>query len=72
MIFCGRVSSTDRQMKIYGGLYHEIFNEYCRDGVISDTLRWMRRRLNGEGKRRYRECKEGTAHRPSPFVLQSI
>ncbi|MFQ9680492.1 MAG: hypothetical protein ACLRZH_10790 [Ruthenibacterium lactatiformans] len=44
MIFAA-ASSTDRQMKIYGGLYHEIFNEYCRDEVISDTLRWMRRRL---------------------------
>ena len=43
--FFAAASSTDRQMKIYGGLYHEIFNEYCRDEVISDTLRWMRRRL---------------------------
>ena len=43
--FFAAASSTDRQMKIYGGLYHEIFNEYCRDEVISNTLRWMRRRL---------------------------
>lgn len=38
------VSSTDRQMKIYGGLYHEIFNEYCRDETIGDAVAWMLRR----------------------------
>ena len=35
---CG---STDKQMKIYGGLYHEIFNEYCKDEVIGDAIRWI-------------------------------
>ena len=34
-------------MKIYGGLYHEIFNEYCRDEVISNTLRWIAAACNG-------------------------
>ncbi|MEG1943598.1 MAG: alpha/beta hydrolase, partial [Angelakisella sp.] len=43
--FFGRMSSTDRQMKIYGGLYHEIFNEYCRDEVIGDALRWIENRV---------------------------
>lgn len=36
-----KISSHDRQMKIYGGLFHEIFNEYCRDEVISDALDWI-------------------------------
>ena len=35
---CG---SADKQMKIYGGLFHEIFNEYCRDEVIGDALGWI-------------------------------
>jgi lysophospholipase len=38
------ISSTDRQMKIYGGLFHEILNEYCKDEVIEDFIRWMDRR----------------------------
>ena len=38
------VSSKDKQMKIYGNLFHEILNEYCRDEVIEDYVRWMDRR----------------------------
>lgn len=41
----GQIASTDRQMKIYGGLFHEIFNEYCRDEVIGDALAWITRRI---------------------------
>lgn len=43
--FFSSVSSKDKQMKIYGNLFHEIFNEYCRDEVIGDTVNWMLRRL---------------------------
>ena len=39
--FFAAAASVDRQMKIYGNLYHEIFNEYSRDEVIDDTLRWI-------------------------------
>lgn len=39
------VASVDRQMKIYGGLFHEIFNEYCRDEVIADALGWILNRI---------------------------
>lgn len=39
------VASKDKQMKIYGGLFHEILNEYCKDEVISDMIRWIERRL---------------------------
>ncbi len=37
--------SEDKQMKIYGNLFHEIFNEYCRDEVIGDVLRWIGERI---------------------------
>lgn len=43
--FFGKIASTDRQMKVYGGLYHEIFNEYCRDEVIGDAIRWITNRI---------------------------
>lgn len=42
--FFADVASTDKQMKIYGNLFHEIFNEYCKDEVIGDVLNWMDRR----------------------------
>lgn len=35
------ISSEDRQLKIYGNLFHEIFNEYARDEVIQDVNRWI-------------------------------
>ncbi len=40
-----RVSSPDKQMKIYGGLYHEILFEYCKEEVIDDVLEWMEERM---------------------------
>lgn len=43
--FFQSVSSTDKQMKIYGGLFHEIFNEYCKDEVIGDAIRWIVNRI---------------------------
>lgn len=36
-----QISSKDRQLKIYGNLFHEIFNEYARDEVIQDAYRWI-------------------------------
>jgi len=39
--FFAAAASKDRQMKIYGELFHEIFNEYCRDEVIGDAIRWI-------------------------------
>ena len=42
--FFQMTSSADREMKIYGGLFHEIFNEYCRDEVIGDAIAWILRR----------------------------
>lgn len=43
--FFAAAASKDRQMKIYGGLYHEIFNEYCHDEVIGDAIRWILARV---------------------------
>jgi alpha-beta hydrolase superfamily lysophospholipase len=43
--FFQMATSKDRQMKIYGGLFHEIFNEYCRDEVIRDAISWIRNRI---------------------------
>lgn len=43
--FFQMAASKDRQMKIYGGLFHEIFNEYCRDEVIRDAISWIRNRI---------------------------
>ena len=43
--FFAAAASRDRQMKIYGNLFHEIFHEYCRDEVIGDVLAWGERRI---------------------------
>ncbi|MEG1906171.1 MAG: alpha/beta hydrolase [Gordonibacter sp.] len=37
----GQVSSTDKSLRIYAGLCHEIFNEFKRDRVIRDTVEWL-------------------------------
>ena len=35
------VSATDKSLRIYAGLYHEIFNEFKRDRVIRDAIEWL-------------------------------
>lgn len=35
------IGSTDKSMRIYAGLEHEVFNEFKKDRVIRDTLEWM-------------------------------
>lgn len=39
------VASADKQLKLYPGLYHEIFNEPERDTVIADLIGWIDARL---------------------------
>ncbi len=39
MLFAG-VSSVDKTLKLYEGLYHEIFNEPEQDEVVADTITW--------------------------------
>ncbi|MBR9913124.1 MAG: alpha/beta hydrolase [Gammaproteobacteria bacterium] len=41
-----RVSSTDKQLQIYTGLYHEIFLEPEREQVYADILAWLEKRLS--------------------------
>ena len=43
--FFEHAASKDKQMKIYGNLFHEIFNEYCKDEVVADVLCWMEKRM---------------------------
>lgn len=35
------ISSTDKSLRVYSGLLHEIFNEYDKDSVIEDALDWL-------------------------------
>jgi alpha-beta hydrolase superfamily lysophospholipase len=35
------LASTDKTLKIYDGLYHEVFNEPERDQVIDDVITWL-------------------------------
>jgi alpha-beta hydrolase superfamily lysophospholipase len=35
------IGSSDKALKIYPGLYHEIFNEPERDQVFSDMQSWL-------------------------------
>ena len=43
--FFAEAASEDKQMKIYGNLFHEILNEYCRDEVSADAINWMMNRI---------------------------
>jgi acylglycerol lipase len=36
-----RARSTDKTLRLYDGLYHEIFNEPERDRVIDDVVAWL-------------------------------
>ena len=35
------LGSSDKTLKVYDGLYHEIFNEPERDEVIADVVSWL-------------------------------
>ncbi|AWV48813.1 hypothetical protein JK2ML_2603 [Mycobacterium leprae Kyoto-2] len=39
------VGSTDVELKVYPGLYHEVFNEPERDQVLEDVVCWILKRL---------------------------
>ena len=41
----GCVGSTDVELKVYPGLYHEVFNEPERDQVLDDVVHWITARL---------------------------
>ncbi len=41
------VSSVDKTIKIYDGLYHEVYNEPERDRVLGDVEAWLEAHLGG-------------------------
>jgi acylglycerol lipase len=40
-VFFDRVSSVDKTIKVYEGLYHEVFNEPEHDQVLGDVEKWL-------------------------------
>ena len=44
--FYKNINSKDKTLKIYDGLYHEIFNEYPKDEIIKDIDDWIKNRKN--------------------------
>lgn len=40
-----KAGTTDKMLKTYDGLYHEIFNEPERERVLQDTEQWLEERL---------------------------
>lgn len=40
-----KISSTDKKLIIYEGLYHEVYNEPEQEAVMSDVADWLARRL---------------------------
>ena len=43
--FCARVVSDDKTLKLYAGLYHEIFNEPEKEQVLADMSDWLEAHL---------------------------
>ena len=44
-LFGEKIGSKDKNVKIYDGLYHEVFNEPEREEVLSDVENWLERHL---------------------------
>jgi alpha-beta hydrolase superfamily lysophospholipase len=42
-----KARSTDKTLKIYDGMYHEVFNEPDRERVLVDVENWLEARLKG-------------------------
>ncbi|PYE52440.1 lysophospholipase [Paenibacillus barcinonensis] len=43
--FFGDIASTDKTLKIYANLMHEIFNEKAKDEVIEEAIAWIEKRI---------------------------
>jgi alpha-beta hydrolase superfamily lysophospholipase len=41
-----RISSQNKSLRIYDGLYHEIFNEPEKDQVLDDVIAWLDARVS--------------------------
>jgi len=44
-LLMARATSTDKTLKIYDGLFHEVFNEPEQDKVLTDVSTWIEARL---------------------------
>ncbi len=40
-VIYAKASSTDKILKIYPGLYHEVHNELERETVLNDAVSWL-------------------------------
>ena len=40
-----RASSSDKTLRLYEGLYHEVFSEPEREQVVNDLLAWLNDRV---------------------------
>lgn len=43
--FFESISSKDKEIKVYDGLYHEILNEKIKDHILDDMILWLDRKL---------------------------
>ena len=48
--FYNRIQSTDKTIRIYDGLYHEVFNEPEHEKVLKDVEIWLEKRLTGKAE----------------------
>ena len=44
-----RVRSNDKTLKLYDGLFHEVFNEPEQDEVLADVVAWLDARVASDG-----------------------
>ena len=42
-----KASSEDKTLRIYDGMYHEVFNEPDREQVLKDVENWLETQING-------------------------
>ncbi len=43
--FYEKLGSPDKELKIYDGMYHEIFNEFGKEEVLADVGSWLKGRV---------------------------
>lgn len=49
--FYRRIQVSRKRMKVYEGLYHELFNEVDKDIIFSDMQNWLHELLSDEGRK---------------------
>ncbi|MGH8854639.1 MAG: serine aminopeptidase domain-containing protein [Telluria sp.] len=47
--FYEQAGSSDKTLKLYEGHYHDLFNDYGKEGVMADTTQWIRNHLPPPG-----------------------